>query len=734
MARVPVVTGPSVAPTALPAAFQTSNAGLASFGGTQADSLISSGAQLQGAGDTLSDLALKIQNDDNDRELKGLEARWRTQLLEINYGDGESPGFYQLRGQTAVDAEGATRERIEALRSQLLSGASNSAVRDVFNDFSLQARDSEYEVAFRFTMGERIVANDDATAARVGAVLNQVAVDPSYAQEALGVIHNEADSMAKTHGWGEEVTDQWRTDQVDLMVNAMINGALSRRQPDQAVTTLDQYGPLMSGRVRAETAASLEQITLAAGADTFVDNLETRYGTNYDAMMDAVQRELTPGAVRGAAEDEIIQRMNWSDAILRHNKSLMDVSDEIESEAAEDAALPIVVGWESSGITRSEAQRMRDDFADNRIVWDAYNVMIDRVYGSAATAENEDTVQEAQDFIDAARSEGDSDEQILAATSGAPVGMIAAVQTILQNNRVALDAAKTAQVAEASDSFMAYLGDGSPTLDASGKPVYRTYEDWISENMQYSAILTERGLVKKFQAFAEVAPHPVVTQDAGIDYQLMTLAEIQEKGKSVLIDAKPLLSEGDYNVFRNRVLEALAETGITPVTSGMVETRITDLFNEMGWELTNNREKMGWMSTEIHRQVQNLTESRMGSPVTPDDLENIIDGLLSKAARDSVFGRNRVMEGLMEEDQFEYELNGVDFEIEASVYANVRDVLTYELNRVPNMASESSQRRMLEAQLYYDLYNITPSTKEEWGDAKQLADEVIGAEPVTGGE
>ena len=80
MARVPELRGPSVAPAALPNAFQTSNATVASFGGEQAAGMISAGQQISQAGDTLGNLAIQIQNDDNERELKGLETQWRNEV------------------------------------------------------------------------------------------------------------------------------------------------------------------------------------------------------------------------------------------------------------------------------------------------------------------------------------------------------------------------------------------------------------------------------------------------------------------------------------------------------------------------------------------------------------------------------------------------------------------------------------------------------------------------------
>jgi hypothetical protein len=734
MARVPVVTGPSVAPTALPAVFQTSNAGLASFGGTQADGLISSGVQLQGAGDTLSDLALKIQNDDNDRELKGLEASWRTQLLEINYGDGESPGFYQLRGQAAVNAEGDRSQSIADLASQLESETTNPAVRDVFSNWVAEASDSEYETGFKFTMGERIVANDDATTARLSSGFDQVALDPAAGPETIAMIYSESLSVAGDHGWDPdgEVTKVWRAEKTDLMVTAMVNGALSRHQPDKAVELLNMYASGMSGVRRTELAASLQSVTMDAFVQKFVDELGEMYPGNFPAQIEAAEEQMEPGPQRTAAIEQILFERALVTSNLDYLTKTMVYAEGEEAREAEADALIDVTNWYNLGVPESEALRKLDAMTDDPIAHAEYSAKISQIYGAASEAEKEDVSGDAVAFLTLYK-DLPPERQIDLAESGLMDRTITPdvfdeVSRRINNNQTMSNQLTTAQTNEASSSVNKYLANGG--LD--GAP--GLYADWAMENPELAEALRAAGLERTAKLLEHSFSFPVLVsgEEAIAKYFGLTTSELRKNGDKHLLEAKLELSESDYNVLLTNVISAKSETGITPMTTEMINKMLSNTFDSFEWTAKNHQEERGRVSLEVDRQVQFLTLARKGTPIVRDDIQKIIDNVLS----DINVGGGFFTLGIFNKDRGTYDAiqpgetmrSDSGYLIESEIYNYVTELYYITSGEdisanasVPDVGSPQFDRTLVAAQMFYDLYSETPRNDDDWAEAEGMA-------------
>lgn len=739
MARVPVVTGPSVAPTALPAAFQTSNAGLASFGGIQADSLISGGRELQGAGDTLSDLALKIQNDDNDRELKGLEARWRTQLLEINYGDGESPGFYQLRGQAAVDAEGDRSQSIADLASQLEGETSNSAVRDVFSNWVAEASDSEYETGFKFTMGERIVANDDATTARLSSAFDQVALNPDAGDETIAMIYSESLSVAANHGWDPdgEVIKVWRADQTDLMVTAMVNGVLSRHQPDRAVELLNKYASEMSGVGRTELAASLESITMDAFVQKFVDELGEMYPGDFPAQIAAAEAQMEPGIQRTAAIEQILFERALVMSNLDYLTKTMTYNEGQEAREAEADALRDVTNWYNLGVRESEALRKLDTLKDDPIAYAEYSAKVSQIYGAASEAEIGEASEGAVDFLRLHQDLTD-EEKLTLAESGLMEETITGnvfgeITRLINNGQTMSDTMVRAQTNEASASVNRYLAtggvDGTPGL----------YADWAMENPKLAEALRAAGLESTAKLLEHSLSFPVLVSgnEAIAKYFGLTTSELRENGDKYLLEAKLELSESDYNVLLTNVISAKSETGITPMTTEMINRMLSNTFDSFEWTDKNHQEERGRVSLEVDRQVQYLTLARKGTPIVRDDIQKIIDNVLG----DINVGGGFWTLGIFNRDKGTYDAiqpgetvrSNSGYLIESEIYNYVTELYYTTSGQeisanasVPDVGSPQFDRTLMAAQMFYDTYSETPINDDDWAEAEAMVAKELG--------
>tara|TARA_R100000781_G_scaffold87375_2_gene53762 strand:- start:6272 stop:8656 length:2385 start_codon:yes stop_codon:yes gene_type:complete len=787
MARVPELKGPSVAPAPLPNAFQTSNATVASFGGAEAASMISAGQQISQAGDVLAQMALQAQSDDNDRELKDLQANWRTQLLQINYGDGESLGFQQLRGQAALDAEEAARNNVENLRTQLLDQASNQAVYDVFSDYTAEASVLQYEKMFKHVMAERITANVDSINNSLAAGVNEVAVDPSAAYEVLGMIDNNAISMANMEGWaldGPEI-EIWKATQADTMVTAMVNGALSRQQPHEANDLFREFAQHMGGVARTQLAASLQQVTLEAGAQEYVDDLQLRFPGDFEAQYEAAKNEMEFGAERTAAVNEITARMAMEVGFLKFHADLRDFAEDVESDEAEDASLIDVRQWINSGVPQTEAEeKVEELYGDNLIVYEAYMNTINTLYGRADAAKTRDTKDRANADVIGWKSSGVSMEQALIeieryandsttydiykstineiyqlydesqlrdAEAGAqqwladnqdlsPVELAAKAEeqffadelnvdvykqivALIGNAQTLSNNVEAATNNEASKSLNTYIAE-------TDNPVYN---EWAALHPEYADALIAAGLKPESELLVYQSQFATTTDPEMIlKYLNKTVSDLQRNGQTYLTEARTLLTEAQYNVLLSNVLAAEAQSaGVVAINTDDLNRMLNDTFKAENWnESRGQREEIGRVSLEVHRQFRVLESARKGTPILQEDVQAIIDNVMGDInVGGSWYTLGLASRSMMSADALQYNtvrspMSG--FTVQSEVYKYVIDLHYHNtgddgIATVPDVQSAEFDRQLVAVQLFYDEYSETPISPDDWAEAEAMA-------------
>lgn len=637
MARVPELRGPSVAPAALPNAFQTSNATVASFGGEQAAGMISAGQQISQAGDTLGNLAIQIQIDDNERELKGLETQWRNEVFRLGYSND---GFYSLRGQTAVDGYNIYGEGLEEFRTQLIDSSTNSAVMEDFSDFSAESLNSEYIRASDHTVSQRIKANDDVSAAREASAINMAAADPLVQTDpALGVIHNESVGYMARHGLeGDEVLDQIKRDKADVLVDSIVSTAVANNQMDLAMNLLTSYGPEMNAAGRAELSTKILSVVNESQAQEVVAQLLQENNNDFEAVRGLIQRQMD-GSLETAALKVLKNSMAFHTALEQAARAATNFDQAQDDRAIQLSADATTLELIGKGVTREQAIAA-NDFAnanpENIALHKATAAAIKKAYDLLDERELVDFEDVTSAAVQAMVDEGVLEQDILAAAvasaqtaaqrasavaivedlTGATVSseerdQIVAAEDIVQELLVNEELSEISDVdlnelmdlagGNATVAFMAYtqLEDIQAAIETQRtvkveealRGVYAVIESegddtktvlqWKAGNLDAAALLEEEGLMADVMAYEQLrmkqATHqfPYETSEKGYDLAIMTPQQILEKGPHiVLLEAKSEMTETHWNNFEAGVMEAMAAT---PGVAGTIQTGLSIL-------------------------------------------------------------------------------------------------------------------------------------------------------------
>jgi hypothetical protein len=111
---------------------------LTAFGGNQARDLQVAGAYLDKASDSLGNIALRMQAEDNETKAREIDTEFNTALRGVLY-DPQN-GYYAKRGKDAYDSTVPTLKAIDELRGEYLGRAGNNKQMQAMLGRVLQAR------------------------------------------------------------------------------------------------------------------------------------------------------------------------------------------------------------------------------------------------------------------------------------------------------------------------------------------------------------------------------------------------------------------------------------------------------------------------------------------------------------------------------------------------------------------------------------------------------------------
>lgn len=208
--EVPREIGPRVSARPLAPVYQTARgADIGAFGST-GEGLARAGQQLQAASGELADIALRRMIEDNEREAKDLDNKYREQLRKIQFGDGtaDNPGFYSLQGENAIRAYAPTEAAITKLRNDMLGQIRNERVREMFEFSSIDQENFVLTNMGRHYSQEREVANDAVDEARINEAADEAAAyrgSPEAMARAFSTMNGSILAMGERKGWAPEV-------------------------------------------------------------------------------------------------------------------------------------------------------------------------------------------------------------------------------------------------------------------------------------------------------------------------------------------------------------------------------------------------------------------------------------------------------------------------------------------------------------------------------------------------
>jgi len=308
MATVPVVRGPSVeVRPAAPSYQSTQGATIDAFGG-DGRGAIQGGRDLMVAGGQAAQLATKILIDDNEREAKTLDVEFSKSLRVIAYGDGTdaNPGYYATRGENAIGGHKSASEAIEKRRKELIDGASNPRVKEMFGTSAAARAEHELTSFGRHLNDQKRAANNTATEARIGEAVNDAVSaynDPEVAGRSSSIIRSEVAALAEREGLGKEGAAAKYKEAFTVLTQGRVKAALAADDVEGAQKIFDANSEGISGAVRTELQKSLRDGSVAKQAQVLRDRALQLFPGDPVKGLQWIQ-----DAAEGKVEDEAVQR------------------------------------------------------------------------------------------------------------------------------------------------------------------------------------------------------------------------------------------------------------------------------------------------------------------------------------------------------------------------------------------------------------------------------------------
>lgn len=240
MAKVPFSPEPSVAPSTSSLGRQESSASPAAFGSGLATGLADIGQSEEQSGTSLAQHAVVFQQINNKTEGDEQFTNYIKGSNDLLYGDGKTPGYYDLKGQAAIDAFPYMQAKLVQLRGDIANKSSNPVVRQEFEANSRRLESYSMGDMSRHAAQERNVwiANTNDGKAAAGA---QMAVlgynDPAKVAAGLDIQHDAIAQQAVLQGKPPE----WIAQQYAEAQSKTYAGVIEREAVDNPYGAMASY-------------------------------------------------------------------------------------------------------------------------------------------------------------------------------------------------------------------------------------------------------------------------------------------------------------------------------------------------------------------------------------------------------------------------------------------------------------------------------------------------------------
>ena len=358
MVTVPTQKTQRVQLGAAPTTFRDPRVPSGAFGGLAAAGLIEGGRQLQGAGAGLAQMALDIQRDDNDAEVKERDNQISEALRASMYGDGtaNNVGYYGLERKEAVRGYIPTEDNIREAVENIAKESSNDAVRLKVSQLGAVRIQRELGNMTKHAAAERVKAFDEVSAAREA----QASSDATNAwnnsgimDNSLGIVADEAEDYARRHSLDEETAEVRLQRRQGVVIKSAFDAALTNDAVAVAEGLIAKHGDKLDGATHAEMDKALRTQTLYVKGQALAASAAEKFPQNPTAARQYI-RDVSEGKV----EDEAIRQFNLQIAEARGDKRAR------KSDAAERRALNsearATYNHEESKRVKAEKQALED--------------------------------------------------------------------------------------------------------------------------------------------------------------------------------------------------------------------------------------------------------------------------------------------------------------------------------------------------------------------------------------
>lgn len=207
MPKVPFDPIPDGGLNTAPLTKQNINPSAASFGGGLAAGLEDVGGALEQQGGALAQHAIAFQQINNKAEGDNLYTEYLNKTNTINYGDGKTPGFFDLKGATAMAAFPKARESLMAVRDEIAGKATNPIVQQLFDTDSRRLASYSLGDMSRHAASERQSYIKDTSNGVIASAENDIGLnfhDTQRVNHNLAVINGQLTEQAGLEGWSPE--------------------------------------------------------------------------------------------------------------------------------------------------------------------------------------------------------------------------------------------------------------------------------------------------------------------------------------------------------------------------------------------------------------------------------------------------------------------------------------------------------------------------------------------------
>lgn len=362
MGRTLTVPGRSVLPQSAGPAFNSTSAPLEAFGGSFRG-LLQAGQQLGKIGDEMAAEALRIQQDENERVSKNLDIMYGEAIRKIQFGDGQSKGYFSEMGENAITNFGAASEALDKELQTIMGSTDNKRAVELFRRAADTRKLAALNSMSRHREQQQKIAAIATSEARVNSAVQDAAAnwrDTKAVGLARATIMSEVMDQAEAQGWTPEIARDKLSTALSSMHEAAVMNAF-RTDPIEAQLYYTTHLDDINGTTRTKIETLLEDGVMRTRAQEIADDVFAKF-PNDEAAGAKYIREKYSGKLEQGALDTLAQIFSTNDR--QRNRTTAE-----QKQQGKAQAVLIASGIMTLDLSESEALK----YLEERVSGPMYN-------------------------------------------------------------------------------------------------------------------------------------------------------------------------------------------------------------------------------------------------------------------------------------------------------------------------------------------------------------------------